>query len=560
MSNINVFLRDNLRTVSAKNMSVAPDISEKKINNAVKAFCYSGSVTSIIALLDSTLFGSGKDGLLFTGEQVIWHAAFSDPVTLRYDSIVSARYVEALVGNKNDKLVQSIEVALRDGNNVVLKDLLECNYQELARILQAVVDDFGDYKEERQLIPIDEMGEPAKIAYVKVVVNMAYSNSDVMGDKEFAEILLLMTRLDLSTESRFSLRAYMASPMELTPLDQLIAQLDANCPDGQVKSVHISLVKDLINVYLSTGGTTLDSFMFFRENRHLLQVTDDEVELALMVIRNDHDMLKEDVSDDQIVRAMKELSTKAAAVGVPLAAVYLSGSVIGLSAAGMTSGLAALGMGGVLGLSSMATGIGVAVLIGVGTYAGVRKLTGANELSRFKRRELMLNEVIKQTQSTLSLLIQDINYITVKLNELLLKHDAQDAQIQKLMRLMSQMSGAGTVLTHKSDSAQTSATRLRCARFLDVAKLKMLTREPTKAELHDVILSFYEERVFTEEKDGESHDVTRLAIRKGCSTRELENLAKAFEAIGYFSVGDVLKGTASDMANKAKDKLAGIFS
>ena len=118
----------------------------------------------------------------------------------------------------------------------------------------------------------------------------------------------------------------------------------------------------------------------------------------------------------------KELGAKAGAVGVPLAAVYLSGSVIGMSAAGLTSGLATLGLGGFLGFSSMATGIGVAVLLGVGAYKGIKHLTGANEIDKTKRRELMLNEVIKQTQSTVSYLMEDINFITIKLNDVIVNH------------------------------------------------------------------------------------------------------------------------------------------
>ncbi|UOG92178.1 MAG: hypothetical protein L3K52_00225 [Candidatus Thiothrix sulfatifontis] len=271
-------------------------------------------------------------------------------------------------------------------------------------------------------------------------------------------------------------------------------------------------------------------------------------------------MLKDDFTDDQVVTALKVLTAKAAAVGTPLAAVYLSGSVVGMSAAGLTSGLATLGMGGVLGLSSMATGIGVAVLIGVGTYAGVRKLTGANELTRSKRRELMLNEVIKQTQNTISLLIQDVNFITLKINEYMLTHTTQDAQIKKLMSLMTQMTGAGAVLTNKSSLAQSNATKLRCAQYLDENKLKILTREPTKMELFDYIHGFYEERVFTSDKDGVSQEIIKLVVKKGFSTNELENLAKAFEAIGYFNVSDVLKSNVTDAATKAKDKLAGFFS
>jgi len=74
---------------------------------------------------------------------------------------------------------------------------------------------------------------------------------------------------------------------------------------------------------------------------------------------------------------------------VPLGAVYLSGSVVGISAAGMTSGLATLGFGGALGLSSMATDIGAAVILGVVAYRGVKKFTQSATEEGDKRRELM---------------------------------------------------------------------------------------------------------------------------------------------------------------------------
>ena len=128
------------------------------------------------------------------------------------------------------------------------------------------------------------------------------------------------------------------------------------------------------------------------------------------------------------------------------------------------------------------------------------------------------------------------------------------------MGLMTQMTAAGTVLAARSNEAQGSASRLRCARYLDLDKLRSLTREPTKAELYDFIFGFYEERTFVEEKDGVKRDVTRLTVKQGYVPAELENLARAFEAVGYFNVGEVLKGSALDAAGKAKDKLAGLFS
>lgn len=555
---VSAYLRENLGSVSSKNISVAPGIDEKKLNNAIKAFAYNGLPGNVVALFDNTLFGTGKDGLLFTGEQVIYRSGFADPIHFPYEEIRSAKYTQLHTGSM-DKLEHALIFERKDNSQLVIKDLSDCDYAALASVLQGVIENFTEFQDEKQLIPLEEMEEAVKVAYLKVIVNMAFDNDSVIDEKEFAEILLLMTRLDLEPESRFTLRAYMTGFNQATALEALLAELDSHCPRGQIRPLHISLTKDLINLHFSTGGS-LETFGFLQRNRALLQVTDDEIDLAVAAIRNDHSMLKDDVTDDQIVSALKLLSAKAAAVGTPLAAVYLSGSVVGMSAAGLTSGLATLGMGGILGLSGMTTGIGVAVLLGVGAYAGVRKLTGADELTRSKRRELMLVEVIKQTQATISLLMQDLNHITDRLNQALAEHGAQGQMIQNLTAMMGQMTGAGTVLTNKCEATQSSATKLRCARFLDDAKLKTLTKEPTKAELFDFISSFYEERSFSQEKDGQQIETLKLAIKPGVSPKALENLARAFEAVGYFNVSDVLVGGAADMADKAKGKLLGLFS
>lgn len=558
---INVYLREHLVPTISKRLSTAPGIDEKKLNNAIKAFAYEGNHANVVALLDNTVFGSGKDGLLFTGEQLIYRGAFADPIAIGFDTIASVEHVQTIVGNKQDKIEHSIAVARKDGSRVEIRALLDCDYPALVAVLQGALEGFDEFKEERQLIPIDEMGEAVKLAYLKVIVNAALDDDDIVDEREFAEILLLMTRLDLSPDSRFSLRSYMTGGETLAPLPALLEQLDRECPSGQIRTLHVSLVKDLINLHFCKGGAGINDFEFLRKFRADFQVTDADIDLAVMAIRADREMLTQDMSDDQIVSTLKLLSAKAAAVGTPIAAIYLSGSVVGLSAAGLTSGLATLGMGGFLGLSSMTTGIGVAVLLGVGVYAGVRKLTGANELSRAKYRELMLNEVIKQTQTTISLVIQDINYLTDRLTQTLQNHGAQSEQIRKLMQLMQQMTSAGTVLTGKATSAQGSAAKLRCAQYLDEAKLHMLTREPTKAALFDFIRDFYEARSFTQKDEGgKTTEVIRLAIKPGSSPKRLEELAQAFAAIGYFSVGDVLKGTAADVAGKAKDKLAGLFS
>lgn len=559
MGNINAFLRERLADISAKRVYIAPNIDEKKLNNAIGAFAYTGKPGNVVALYDDSLLGGSKEGLLFTGEQVIVRSLMATPVALPYAELASAEYLEVAVAAKPGKVDKLVRITRNGGSSVDVRGAF-LNLQALADVLQQAITDFDDHQEEAQSIPIEDMAEELKVAYVKVAVNMAYEGKQELGHKAFAELMLLMTRLHLASDSRLAVRVYIATGERQEAVSTLIGTLDAHCPDGQAHSVHVSLVKELINLHHCMTGRYTQQFPFLDQHRQLLKVSDADLELVEFAIKSEHDMLREDVSDDQLTETMKLLSAKAAAVGTPLAAVYLSGSVIGMSAAGMTSGLATLGLGGILGLSSMATGIGVAVLLGVGTYAGIRKLTGANELTRSKRRGLMLAEVIKQTQVTLSLLVSDINSVTLRLNEQILAHGAQSEQIAKLMRLMTQLTGAGKVLNERSQAAQSSATRLSCARFLDEDRVRYLTRDATRQELGDWIIGHYEPRLIQESKDDKTIETEKLALKESYEVRELEELAQAFQAIGYFNVSDVVAGKMTDLASKATRGLTGLLS
>ena len=370
------------------------------------------------------MFGSE---ILFTGEQLIYKASLSKPLHIYYSDIESVNHIK--ISEKEEFIIINLKSS---ANNIKLDSLASCDYKKFSEVLKDIINNFEEYKEEDQFKPLSGMNEELKIAYIQVVINMAYSSDEKLDEKKFAEILMMMTRLDLSTESRFKLREYITKKTELKSLENILDVIKKESPESQYKAVCFSLVKDLISVYMSVNGGLIEDFEFFHKNKALLGVTDEEVKFAVETIKEQLNWLKENYTDDALQKSLKELVAKSASVGVPLAAVYLSGSVIGMSAAGMTSGLATLGLGGMLGLSSMATGIGVLVLLGVGTYKGVRHFTGADELNKFQHRELMLNEVIKQTQSTISLLIEDINYITVNFNDALSNIGIQDEKLKGL--------------------------------------------------------------------------------------------------------------------------------
>lgn len=547
MSNINTYLQSELPKLNKDKVLMAPGIPEKKLNNAAKAFGIADSLNMIVGIYDNSLMKNAKNGVVFTGEKLIIKNGFDDPITINYSDIESASI--EMKGKKSDVAVPVVH--LNNGNKVEVEYASEMDSIHFKAMLNFIVENIDEYKEEDQLLALTEMSEELRIAYVKIMINMAFDDDGVIDEKELSEILSLMTRLNFTPESRIELRGYAsnADSLGFSPVAELLHIINSECAESQRKSVHISLVKDLISVYKSTSDGDLSKFEFLKKYRELFEVSAEEIELAEMAIDNDRKMLDENYDDNAIEKSVKELAAKAGAVGVPLGAVYISGSVMGMSAAGLTSGLASMGMGGALGLSSMATGIGVAVLLGVGAYKGMQHLTGANELDKNKRRQIMLVEVIKQTQRTLSELMEDINHLTTGLNDAILRGDQQGEKIKRLGMLLSQYVKAGQMVSDKSQAMQRSEAKVRSPKNLDLNKLKSLTSDATKKSVYEFIIGCYEETIVIVKKGDEAVEEKQLSLKPTLSRADLDQLGEMFKAIGYF-----------DMASVAKGKLKGIFS
>ncbi|MGR5378466.1 hypothetical protein [Vibrio harveyi] len=532
---------------------VAPSIAKSVLNEAIDNFSVDEKnkikPSSIIGILDSTLLKNVKDGMLFTAKGIFYKRHFSDCIFIEFNQIEDVTFV----GDKSDG--KSVLLHLKDGSRKTLSLVADCNVEQLAKVLSTCSTEFSEYNEENVLVALNDMREEVRVAYTKIVINMAYYDDNEIDANELAEILRLMTRLDFSPNSRLTVRSYLASSEALEQVQSLVESLSSLCTPTEFKALMVSLCKDLMYLNSVTSKSEKDkeyivtsNFSFFNDHKHLFDVSNETIELICTAIKMDFKLLNEDTTNEQVEAEMKKLAAKAAAVGTPIAAIYLSGSVIGLSAAGMTSGLAALGMGGVLGLSSMATGIGIVVLIGVGTYAGVKKITGADERSSHKRRELMLIAVNKQTQITISQLMEDIAYITDKLNQTILGHEETKALAVKLMTTLKQLTSAGQVLNRSAQDTEKATLRTRVPATIDREKVESLTSDFTASTIREFVLACYEHQ-----------DGSGGKLRSNLSVKDLNSLSAAIEQIGYYNLTDIVAGTASHKASQAKSAIKGIF-
>tara|TARA_R110001583_G_scaffold193698_2_gene362757 strand:- start:1506 stop:3134 length:1629 start_codon:yes stop_codon:yes gene_type:complete len=536
MSNINIFIKENIKSIGS-GVHITPEIPEKKLNNAIKAFKCESFYESILAIQDGTLFGSSKEGFVFTGEKMIHHKHGE----FIYSEIESVEYIEDVkVDDKGKEKIKKYVDISKSNKKYKFEYLVGINEEKFAEFLNKIITEFEDYEEEDQLKTISEMSDELKIAYLKIIINMTFIDDEEIDEKELAELFLLMTRLELNKESRFTVRAYITeiSRENIQSIESLLEIIKNNSEASHYQSLMISLAKDLINVYFSTKDTTNRDFKFLDDNQSLFELSNEEIDLAYDTVENDYKLLKEDLDDDAIKKNAKELASKAAAAGAPLAAVYISGSVIGMSAAGITSGLATLGMG-----MGMTGGLAVIGIIGVLSYKGVKHLTGANELDKYKTRELMLHDVIKQTQKTISLIIDDVNYIVQKLNDTILNHSDQTEKIKKLTYMMAQFQGALKSVDNKSNVYQNSANRLQSPKILDDERFKSLTEEATKKSLYDFVIVNYE----LQEIEIDNKKVKKLILKEDVKTETLDKMSEIFKALGYFDMDNILKSKASGM-------------
>ena len=306
-----------------------------------------------------------------------------------------------------------------------------------------------------EYVIVQDLPDPLKESYLSVLVWLVHSDDEYIDERELCEIQVLMTQLQCSPEVRQAVRSHLEDPHTLDAEAQIARLLELVPPEkpDTASALRYSLIKDAIRVARATSEGDAREQPGIRHLAGLLDLDDKQVALIEEACEQDEKILSGDLSDSQLKSVAKELAGRATAVGVPITAIYLSGSVTGLSAAGITSGLAALGLGGVLGLSAMVTGIGVAIVAGGAAYKGVRWALGGAERGRGSLRELMLQEVLRIHQTAIINLAEDISCFGERVASLTAQTHMNREAIDQLARevtLLTRSTGALTRLRERT--------------------------------------------------------------------------------------------------------------
>jgi hypothetical protein len=220
----------------------------------------------------------------------------------------------------------------------------------------------------------------AKVPQEQLVAffGLPFAVAAIDGSVEKEELLSIFENIDLDLlddENKKKVSDFIISPPNY---NECIIKI-ANGSD----ELRFAVIVNVVDVILA------DDLMEHEEKEFLdflcaqLNITNPQKEAIINFVKETKRVIREGLDSNIAKKTIKNAVSGLAAVGVPIAAVYMSGSVIGLSAAGLTSGLAALGLG--LG---MVSGIGTAILIGTGVFLGAKKILG----DRNNKKETILKE------------------------------------------------------------------------------------------------------------------------------------------------------------------------
>lgn len=229
----------------------------------------------------------------------------------------------------------------------------------------------------------------------------AIATADGSLDKEEMDLIFGIMDLEgMSESAKRKVQSYIIEPPPLEECLEALSKAD--------EKLRFGLMVNLIDTALANDEIDPNEKKAIKLAQVELSVTNQQVEAIEKFVREMKKIRDRGLDDNQAADAAKTAAAGLSAVGVPIAAVYFSGSVIGLSAAGITSGLAALGLG--LG---MVPGIGVAVLLGAGIFWGISTALDTGD-KRAKEEEMLKRErkaqlVIQNLQGALNQLIERVD-------------------------------------------------------------------------------------------------------------------------------------------------------
>jgi len=208
--------------------------------------------------------------------------------------------------------------------------------------------------------PMERYNESEKISYLSIV-SRACCVDGTITTEEAQAVEVLTNRLGVSSSGKSNIMQAAFSLADWRKDAAKVASL--NNPE-----VGYSCLSDVCFIALADGAMNGSETQYIDDIGNYFQISSDKIS-GIIQIQEKLKQLKDIPPNSAQFRDMfQDISATAGSIGVPLAAVCVSG-VWGLSAAGITSGLAALGA--LIGGGMLAGAVAVVPALGIaGWYLG----------------------------------------------------------------------------------------------------------------------------------------------------------------------------------------------
>jgi len=219
-----------------------------------------------------------------------------------------------------------------------------------------------DHKEH----PLNNFHEDEKVAYLSIIASLIYIDKD-FAEEERKQLESLILLLNISDSGKGKIFSAVFSLNEAERFSYLDIMKSLNKSD-----LKFTLISDLCLIALADSVFLESEYEYILDIAKYLDISKDQVDAIKVLQENLFKASKIPKNSEMIKGIVKEGAASLASVGVPAGAIALSGTVFGLSATGITSGLATLGA--LVGGGMLAGVVLVVPALAVGSYFGVKAL------------------------------------------------------------------------------------------------------------------------------------------------------------------------------------------
>lgn len=279
---------------------------------------------------------------------------------------------------------------------------------------------------------LSTVSEEWRLAYYGALI--ALGGADGHLDRSELEFLLDSTESDSLGEAAMAeLKGYLLQPPDLVECLTVLSDSE--------ESLRFGLLFQLVEVAHADDVVQCEERQALEQACEILHATPGQLEAIERFVLEARRLELRGKNDRVATECLKQAAGGLSSVGVPIGAVYFSGSVVGLSASGITSGLAALGLG-----FGMVSGIAVAVALGTGTYFGLGRIL---DMGGGRQRALQAAESERRAQLVIKHLQDALREVMERMSGLQDAAETAEENRQVIAMLKDRMRAFQAVIARK---------------------------------------------------------------------------------------------------------------